>query len=168
VDQKVRRRYGLSRYLLKLLLRQALKGESYAATRSRRGSRPLRAHDACSFFLLASGPSFASKGRSLESASRGSRHPGDIIPVWWATSFRNGERLAPESARWDGASTRLRAVVLRDGRKSVNIHAKLGFGFLAYVTAAGCYAGGIGISSHWDRHSRRKSSCCGDEVRSEF
>ena len=27
--------------------------------------------------------------------------PGDIIPEWWAASFRNHGRLAPESAQWD-------------------------------------------------------------------
>ena len=36
--------------------------------------------------------SATARGAGPESASRGTRRPGDIIPEWWATSSRNGGR----------------------------------------------------------------------------
>src|SRR5438046_5278986 len=52
----------------------------------------LRAPGAWWFSLRASGPSFGSQRSGPESASRGTRPPGEIIPEWWATSSRNGGR----------------------------------------------------------------------------
>src|SRR5215471_2790910 len=41
---------------------------------------------------MASGPPLEAKGTDLSRAGRGTSHPGEIIPDWWATSSRNSGR----------------------------------------------------------------------------
>src|SRR6266496_2461531 len=68
-------------------------GRSHGSVRHQRTStEELRAPGAWWFSLRASGPSFGSQRSGPESASRGTRPPGEIIPEWWATSSRNGGR----------------------------------------------------------------------------
>src|SRR5207245_1368408 len=68
-------------------------GRSHGSVRHQRTStEELRAPGAWWFSLRASGPSFGSQRSGPESASRGTRPPGEIIPEWWATSSRNSGR----------------------------------------------------------------------------
>src|SRR5215831_183982 len=83
-------------------------GRSHGSVRHQRTStEALRAPGAWSLSLLASRSLLWNSQRSgPESASRGTRPPGEIIPEWWAASSRNGwaassrnnGRLRPESA----------------------------------------------------------------------
>src|ERR1700688_946821 len=55
-----------------------------------------RARGACKPSLLASVPSSGkAKGADLNHSQQRSSFPGDIIPEWWARSFRNGGRHHP-------------------------------------------------------------------------
>jgi hypothetical protein len=68
-------------------------GRSHESVRHQQTStEELRAPGAWSFSLLASGPPLDSQGNGPESASRGTSHPGEIIPEWWAELSRNGGR----------------------------------------------------------------------------
>src|SRR3984893_5266178 len=69
-------------------------GRSHGSVRHQRTStEELRALGAWSFSLLASGLSFGTaKGADLSRPAEAPATPGEIIPEWWATSSRNGER----------------------------------------------------------------------------
>src|SRR5215471_3400910 len=71
---------------------------------------------------MASGPPLEAKGTDLSRAGRGTSHPGEIIPDWWATSSRNSGRnylgmaggIIPES--W-AASTGISIALLGIGQR---------------------------------------------------
>src|SRR6266478_5400384 len=100
-------------------------GQSHGSVRHQQTStEELRAPGAWSSSLLASGPPLDSQGNGPESASRGTSHPSEIIPEWWATSSRNGGRnylgmagdIIPES--W-AASPGIGSLTLQKGRGRV-------------------------------------------------
>src|SRR5205085_10525316 len=55
------------------------------------------------------------KERDLSRAAEAPATPGEIIPEWWATSFRNHGRLAPESALAFQQACKIRGELLMRG-----------------------------------------------------